>query len=307
MADRAPLPSVAGMLSGHVGRDLPIGVPTIDTTLEEVFVGQIDPSSIGDTVVELRDATSALATVTVPMGSISGTTVPGTPVAIPSGTDLYLRITQTASDSLGLWGWWGKLDAGSAQPPSGLDLTTLARVKRYLSIAGGESDEILQEIITAVSVAMRHQVGQDPSTAVVTAEPHSQRRWSPELQLFRWPAQSVQEVRVDGAALDPGAYQIESELGRLIYGTTAGSYTSWPCGYRRVEVDYTVGFSVVPDDMQHAATIQTAWDYKRTGAKGGRLGERSTIVGDATATYMVDAWAPEVERCLNRYRAAWVA
>tara|TARA_B100001146_G_scaffold102210_1_gene90524 strand:+ start:5342 stop:5917 length:576 start_codon:yes stop_codon:yes gene_type:complete len=185
-------------------------------------------------------------------------------------------------------------------------LTSLPRVKSYAAITTEDSDPILETLIGAVTRRIQTHLRRPIEQAKVLAETHDHAGISDRLQLRQWPIASTGlVVRIDDAALVAADFAVEShERGWLIYAPS-GSPADWPGGRRHIEVDYTHGYAVadIPDDIVEAATTQVVWQFNRTGHRGSRLGSRSTELAEgATATWMVDAWAPEVLAQLKPYR-----
>lgn len=188
-----------------------------------------------------------------------------------------------------------------------MPLTTLQRVKDYAHILSDDSDEILATLISAVDQRIFTRLRRASlATTAITAEKHDHSGKSDRLQLREYPVASTPAVvvRIDGLALAAADFSIEDPApGWLIHHPDGADPTDWPPGRQHIEVDYTHGFATIPEDLAEAATTQVVWQFNRTGHRGARLGSRSTESGEgATATWMVDAWAPEVLDQINRYR-----
>jgi len=184
-------------------------------------------------------------------------------------------------------------------------LTSLSRVKDYASITDSGSDAILNTLIAAVSQRIETHLRRTLTETAVTAEKHDHQGKSDRLQLRQFPLVTTEsvDVRISGTAVDAADFAIEdAAAGWLIY-TPGGEPGVWPAGRQHIEVDYTHGYSSIPEDIAEAATTQVVWQFNRTGHRGSRLGSRTTESGEgATATWMVDAWAPEVLAQLAPYR-----
>lgn len=195
-------------------------------------------------------------------------------------------------------------------------LTTRALVQSYIANSASALEAIIDTIVAAVDARMLAYLGRTRiDSGTVTNEYHDGDGRSDQLLLREWPATAVASVHWwDGttATLVPATdYALESpaqdSAGVLLYTPDGGAPAPWPSGRRNIRVtSYTAGYTTVPKDLEYAATIQVAWDLKRSGHAGGRLGERTQVVGDGNATYMVDSWAPEVLEVLDRYRAVRV-
>ena len=303
MADRVPLPSITGLLSGFVGEDLFAGHFATASRLVGFQPAVTDPPSGGSATVELRTAAGgggdALSAVIA-----DGTRFPATPVTgavdIPAGTDLYLRLTAATGGPMGLYGQYLVESAAGATTA----LTTLSRVKDYLGSSGSADDTILTQLIGSVSLRMQTAMRRKIVAETVASEKCSAPGGALELLLRKYPVSaSGFSVSVDGTALAAEDYDVELDSGIVFYTPGGGTPSPWPRGKRHIEVGYEAGFGTVPEDIQNAATVQVVWELKRTGVRDGRLGERSQLVGDNQTTFLVDAWAPDVIPVIEHYRA----
>ena len=190
-------------------------------------------------------------------------------------------------------------------------LTTRALVQSYINNSDSGLNTILDTLIAAVEARILAHLGRlRIETGTVTNEYHDGDGRSECLLLREWPATAITTVSwwdgTTATALDATDYALDSSAqdsaGILIY--TPGGYapSPWRVGRRNIRITYTAGYTTVPDDLELAATIQVAWDLKRTGHAGARLGERTQVLVDGNATYMVDPWAPECLEVLDRYR-----
>lgn len=190
-------------------------------------------------------------------------------------------------------------------------LTTRANVQSYINDPGSSLNAIIDTILAAVEARALAYLGRTRiESGTVTNEHHDGDGRTDGLLLNEWPATAVASVNwwdgttaelvpVTDYVLDSSA---QDSAGILLYTPDGGAPSPWPSGRRNIRVTYTAGYSSVPPDLQYAMTIQIAWDLKRSGHQGGRLGERTQVIGDGNATYMVDAWAPEVLEVLDHYR-----
>lgn len=188
-------------------------------------------------------------------------------------------------------------------------LTDAAKVKAYLGETGSGLDSILAALIPRVEARILTHLGRTRlESGAVTDEVHDGDDCREAIVLREWPATAVSSVTENGETLSASDYDLDVTRGRLYRLPSGLTYSPgpWSCGRRNLVVSYTAGYATLPEDLVSAATVQVAWDVKRTGHKGGRLGERTQTVGDGTATYMVDEWAPEVLSMLAPYRSVRV-
>ena len=302
MGDRVPIVTVPGDLSQWLNTDLPIGsVGQPQGQVTRVFVWLLEPSGSGNVVAEIRDSSQAVATVTVSAGQRSAELAVSAPTLLAGGTNLFLRITSAGTGALSLGGWYELSPVGTGLPA----LTNLDRVKRFLGISGTSDDTLLTELINSVSAQIQAWLRRGIVQGTATEKLDGAGQY--HLVLGHYPVVSVTSVVLDGQTLTSSDYEVELLRGELLYTPGGDGLEKWPVGRRIVEVTYSYGYSSVPEDLIHAATLQVAYQYKRSAAAGGRLGERQTVVGGEVAQYLVDAWFPDAIEILRRHRrgAAW--
>jgi hypothetical protein len=186
-------------------------------------------------------------------------------------------------------------------------LTSLPRVKSYAAVTDDRSDVILTTLIAAVSARILTRLRRPAlGLTAVKAETHDHGGVTDRLQLREYPVATTApiDVRIDGVALARADFTLEDPAAAFLMYQPGGVHPQdWPRGRQHIAVDYTFGYADIPEDIREAATTQVVWQFNRTGHRGSRLGSRSTESGEgATATYMVDPWAPEVTDALEPYR-----
>lgn len=302
MSDRVPLPNISGLLSGFVSVDLFAGHFAGAARLVGFQPAVTDPPSGGSVTVELRTATGGGGqglSATIP----DGARTPATPVTgsidIAAGTNLYLRVTAASGAALGLYGQFLVVDGTT----SASALTSLARVKDYTDTTTTDDDAILSQLIAAVSLRMQNVMRRRIVLETIVGQRYSAGGGAPELCLRSFPvSETGLSVSLSGNALLAADFDLDSACGILFYTPGGSDPQPWPSGTRHISVGYEAGYASVPEDIQHAATIQCVWEMKRTESRGGRLGERTQLVGDNQTTFLVDAWAPDVIPVLDLYR-----
>ena len=287
MADRIET-SLPGSLAPFVGVDAFIATTLADVELASVQVGVLVAPSGGDLTVEIRDASSLLATVTVLDGALSGAFTGA--VAISSGTPLYLRVT-AANDATDLRAALG-FDADLA-------LTTLARVKEFRRITTSANDGQLSELVEGVSRTLERYVGRPLVQRSHSGERRVGIGWA-EIVLDYFPVIGTPVVLLDGSALTEDVdFRTNADWGMLerISGDDALGWDG------TVTVDYVSGFATIPADLRLAATKQVAHEFAQSSAGGGRLGLTSTS-GErgGQATFEPGGLLPAVRQVLDTYR-----
>jgi hypothetical protein len=194
--------------------------------------------------------------------------------------------------------------------PSPLDLTTVATVTSRGGITSpGDDDAIIQDIITAVSAAIRAEVGRSILSAAFTERYNGNgqaRLWLRNFPVTAVTSLKVFEVEVTAAAdvLSPG-YLVDPD-GKSIYLTPVSSagvpgvqIGVFPWGEQNVEVAYTAGGdAVVLADLGDACVRQTLNEYNaRT-----REGQNSKSLGGEVISFEREAFLPAVQRAIDRSR-----
>ncbi|MBR23357.1 MAG: hypothetical protein CMF57_13120 [Leifsonia sp.] len=299
MADRVPIGTHPGLVSGLVSADLPLADfgRTVEAT--RVFLRRTDNES-GDVVAaSVYGETGAVGdSIDVSLGDgIASASATG---SVTSG-EFYLRVTSSDSNSMNLSGWFEVTDSAGLSTV----LVTLPRVKEYLGLSGSGDDDLLANIISGVSTRVKARTSRSIVSAAVSAEIHDGNA-DDTLVLRRRPVTTVAEVRIDGAAIAAASYQIEPDAGILYRrdeDTPAADASTWDAGRRNISVDYTAGYLTVPEDLVLAATKQAAYEFRNSQPGGNRIGERGTILdAGGSATYLVGPWAPGVLEVLEQYR-----
>lgn len=302
MSERVPLPSISGLVSAFVGIDLPAGHFATASRLVGFQPFVTDPPSGGDLTVELRTAIGG-GGVGLSATILDGARAPAAPVTgsleIPADTTLYMRVTAATGSSLGLYGQFlTDSEAGATAA-----LTTLSRVKDYLGITDTDSDTVISRLISSVSLKMQTFMRRAIVAESVTAEKKSTGRNQFALVLDKYPSdESSVAVTVSDTVLDSADFDVEPASSIVYYTPSAGAPAPWPMGMRHISVAYDAGFASVPADIQDAATVQCAWEFRRIN----RLGNRTQVIDDNTATYLVDAWAPDVMPVLESHKSRMI-
>lgn len=296
MTDRIPLGTRPGTLLALVGIDLPVASEAAAITVNRLVVRR-DANAGGAAVVELRNATGGGG------DAISASFGAGAEIASGtgsiSGTDLYLRVASADALSENLSGWF-ELAYGSV---AGTFLTTIDRVKAMLLITGASADGLLTTIVAGVSARIQSAIGRTIIETAITAEKHSREHFSPELVLRRRPVTTVDAVRVDAVALAASGYLVDDEAG-ILHRRYNGAARDWEIGTLHLEVDYTAGYAVIPEDLAHAATLQAAYTYQK---RDSRIHERGELLdAGGSAQYLTGPWAPGVLDILAGWREARV-
>lgn len=224
---------------------------------------------IRDAAGVLANATSVVATITLPDGSTA------TPSVVNSPTGTYTvayATTQFGRHSI-RWVATGTnagayTDTFDVEDPSELGLVSLADARAHLTIPTADTsrdDDIRRVILAATSLcegftgsALRRQ------TVVEThngADFAGGLRGRHALRLLKSPVISVTSVVENGVTLAATDYTLSSRSGVLYRGTTT-TRMSWYPGLDNVVVTYVAGYVNPPEGVVWACKklIQNLWD-----------------------------------------------
>ncbi len=190
-------------------------------------------------------------------------------------------------------------------------LTSLEALKRYLGITSTDHDQLLEQLIEAVSARFNAFTGRllaardfschpqdetyDPLNAVLPATP------GPALVLPQYPVISLSELLVDGRYVPPaseavGGWELEGASGIVrLKGAV------FPQG-ALVGVVYRAGLEPVPADLEQAAIEQAAVAFQESAAGQGRLGVSARTLGESNISYHIGELLPQVRGVLVRYQ-----
>lgn len=305
MPGRVSIPVLSGLLTGFVGLDRPIANFATAQTLTKFEPVVSDPPSGGSVSVDVRtaiDGGGSGLSATIENGDVAPVTPVTGSINVAAGTTLYLRVTAESGDAMTISGSIDVSDAAGITTA----LTTLARVKAFKGIKVEDDDDLLNTLIMGVSKRIQTYLRRTILQTATTAEKQSGTgKVGSPLILAEWPVFSspVVVVRdVDSNVVATTDYVVEEATGLLIKATS-GVASAWTAGVQNFEVDYTAGFSSVPEDLALAATMQAVdvWHLSKPGS--GRLGLNSEILdAGGSASFRVGKWAPQVLDMIGPYR-----
>lgn len=118
-------------------------------------------------------------------------------------------------------------------------LTTLDALKAELGVSGTDDDAVLTRHIAAATSAIEAHCARRFGRRAVT-DVFRLERSRPLLLLTVTPAVAITSVTEAGEALAAGAYELESEAGRLLRLDGADRPNCWACG--KIVVVYDAGY-----------------------------------------------------------------
>lgn len=131
-------------------------------------------------------------------------------------------------------------------------LTTIAKVKEYLRIEDGKSDDLLAQLILSVSADSVTQTGRELArgTRSETRDGNGRSR----VFLRQYPIASVSSLTVCGTPVL--ARSAENPSGYVITDAAAGELSLvggvFPRGIANLEVSYVAGYDPIPEDLEQA-------------------------------------------------------
>lgn len=298
--------SLPGLLSAYQGVDQRVGQTGDNLSAVRAVGVFLQDAGSTDTDIEIRSASGALLTQFSMSPGQKDSVLRPVFVQVPALEGIDFLITSAGIDAAYVSGYVELEDLLTGSQTT--LLTTLALVGMYLTLAPGALDPgsetatklaiTISEVSERMETYMRRRIGRR-----MVSDSYDAMGNSDLLQLRTYPADGQDlDVTLNGDDITADCLVLEGP-GHLLY-QPGGVPQCWPAGRRHIAVASQAGYESVPEDIQNAATTQVAWQYKRS---LDRLGERDTVLGEGTATYMVDAWAPEVLEVMDRRRAPLVS
>lgn len=152
------------------------------------------------------------------------------------------------------------------------DLASLDDVKSELSIKDNSNNSTLQRYLTSASAMIAQYCNRVFPVETIEDQFWAQRDRGPRLisggvqnlQLSRWPLQSVTSVTENGAALDDDIdFTIDATNGQLLRLDVNGYPRHWPV--TPIVVVYLAGFDPIPVDVQDAVIRMVTRRYASKG------------------------------------------
>ena len=178
-------------------------------------------------------------------------------------------------------------------------LTTTIKVKRALGVPGAVTihDEFLDTLLEVADQEILAYVGMAAVTATTATDEAYDitDNHTREVVLRNFPVTSVSAVKAGGSTLATTSWYVDTNTGVVRLQDGAGYFAP---GSEEVEVTYSYGFSTIPADLSHAATLICIGHFNRT-RHAGLTGE-----GMGAYRYTMDSHAipRSAASILSRYR-----
>jgi hypothetical protein len=164
-------------------------------------------------------------------------------------------------------------------------------------------DLLISTLITVVEAIMLEELDLTASSVTSYDEKFDiGRAGQREIAVRRCPLVSVTALTDDGGLVSSSDYYT-TEYGQV---RLIGGSDFFTTGRQTVEITYTAGFSTVPEDLKHAATLIVAAQYNQSSHLGYNresIGAYSYAIGnDGAGIYLPNM----AQRILNNYRRIFV-
>ena len=175
-----------------------------------------------------------------------------------------------------------------------------ADLKAYLGKDTGASDALIDLLVEGVSARIETFIGHPIGETQHTGERFTGNGEDAYVVLRNGPIISVDSVTLNGIALLSTEYRFDDRL--LIRTSTSGVDVAWGSG--QYVVGYWAGYSDIPADLRLACMTQCAYEYKKSGGRGDRLGltSRAPAVDGEAQSFLTDAWEPSVLQTIRSHR-----
>lgn len=174
-------------------------------------------------------------------------------------------------------------------------LATLADLKRYLSISGGNVDAELTALLDACSAMIEREMARQVTRGTRTERRHG--NGLNMLQLRDAPIVSVASLTIDGQAIQNA--DSNNGVGYLFSGSQL-FLTGGPMfcrGTLNVSVTYDAGYETVPADLAHAVIETAAQAFKEKDW----IGYQSKSLGGETVSFLRSAMPDSARRVVATY------
>jgi hypothetical protein len=198
------------------------------------------------------------------------------------------------------------------------DLATLDVVRDELNIKDNSKNSTLQRYLTSASVMVSQYCNRVFPAETITEQFWAQRdRWprlvpggAINLQLSRWPIQSVTSVTENGVMLVQDTdFKIDAVNGQLIRLDTDGYPKLWPL--YPIVVVYIGGFAKIPVDVQDAVVRMVTRRYASKGRDPNL--RQQNIPGVLEQSWWISTgtdsgnMSPDISDILDNYRVPVIA
>jgi len=184
-----------------------------------------------------------------------------------------------------------------------LSLIDLGRARRFLKAEAHDTDDEIARLCEAVTAAFENETDRKLVKRTYTNELYDGKS-KPRLLLRQWPVALADVTKVEFSFSNLASdFEVE-DLTNLVVDHDARTLIflgrSFPRGTANVRVTYSAGYSPVPHDLEQAALIQLAHEFRARDRIN--VGVSSQVFQGHTTNYFIGQMLPEVVRKLDPYR-----
>lgn len=176
------------------------------------------------------------------------------------------------------------------------DLTTLANVKSWLTIATTTDDAILTRMVTSVSNYIQSWLNRSFAVATYT-DIHNGSGTGYQLALHEYPIISVSSVTISGNIIPASPDGIQPGYMFDARGIYFNGYQLTK-GLQNVRITYSAGYAVTPPEIEQACIELISLRYRERS----RIGEVSKSIGGEVISYTQKDFPDGVKTILNNYK-----
>jgi hypothetical protein len=176
------------------------------------------------------------------------------------------------------------------------NLTTLANVKSWIGINAATDDALIERLIGGISQYIQSWLNRQFASQV-----YSEIRdgnGGRTMMFADYPVTSVSSVKINGKEIPPTNDFVSPGYRFSSMAITLNGYV-FEKGVQNIELVYTAGYEVIPQDIEQATIELVALRYKERD----RIGQQSkNMANGETVTYMVKDFPPDVATLLKNYK-----
>ena len=175
------------------------------------------------------------------------------------------------------------------------DLTTLPRVKEWLSITNTTNDALLSRLISSASDYIETYLSRRIATAQYQSyhDGHGGRR----LVLRDYPVRSVTTLKVSGVAVPPSVGGAPGFVHSDTSVTLVGGYV-FEKGANSVYLEYVAGYDTIPNEIEQACIDLVSLRYRERD----RIGITSKSLAGESVTFSTREFSEAVGSTLVQYK-----
>lgn len=174
------------------------------------------------------------------------------------------------------------------------DLTTLANAKSWLNVTGNTDDALLSRLISAASDYIQTWLNRTIAQTAYTVKRDGN---DGKRMMFKdYPVASISSLVIDQqtipASVNGGVGYVFNDTSIMLIGYR------FTRGVQNVQISYTAGFAVTPNEIEQAAIELVSMRYKERD----RIGQVSKSIGGETVAFSQKDFSDSIETTLTNYK-----